>query len=458
MAEQITFPQSGDKNDAEHFAALVGQDNLTDHVARGMNFTVDFTVPEVTISTGKAFLSLDSGTASSSGDTVLDLNHFVQMPQTTVSLSDGSTNTIFIEPDYLTDDNASFAAYTDTSNASADAFRIGTVDTSADTSTEENRVPDVDVGQITDSGGNVIYDDSNNWINQSRLENDSVTVAGNSVSLGGSTTVDYIDLNDTGSSFPIPNSDLSNSSVTVAGNSVSLGGSTAVSVSDLSDVASSSEAAGQIPVWNATNSQYENASLTGGTEIAITEGDASVTIDLDTPIDNADLSNDSVTVAGNSVSLGSSTAVSVSDLSDVASSSESAGQLPIWNASNSQYENSLLTGGNAISVTNGDASVTLDVPTDGIQTDELDLSIAPTWTGTHTFSGGINAGGNVVDDTNGTINQQRGDPTTSELDDGENMTYNSDGSGTGAAGDLVYAVNDAGTILTSIIVQRSNAT
>ena len=58
----------------------------------------------------------------------------------------------------------------------------------------------------------------------------------------------------------------------------------------------------------------------------------------------------------------------------------------------------------------------------------------------------------------GAVKSQRGDPSTSELADGEVMTYNSDGSGTGSAGDLVYAVNDAGTIKTAIIAQRSNAT
>ena len=60
--------------------------------------------------------------------------------------------------------------------------------------------------------------------------------------------------------------------------------------------------------------------------------------------------------------------------------------------------------------------------------------------------------------TDGTIHRQRGDPSTSELPDGAVMTYNSDGSGTGNAGDLVYAVNDGGTIKTQVIAQRSNAT
>jgi hypothetical protein len=67
------------------------------------------------------------------------------------------------------------------------------------------------------------------------LTNSALTVAGNSVSLGGSTGVDYVDLGDTGASFPIPNGDLSHSSVTVAGNSVSLGASTTVDLADLAN-------------------------------------------------------------------------------------------------------------------------------------------------------------------------------------------------------------------------------
>jgi len=66
------------------------------------------------------------------------------------------------------------------------------------------------------------------------LTSDTVTVAGNSVSLGSSTSIAYTDLSDTGGSFPIRNFDLRNDSVTVAGNSVTLGTSTDVAHSDLS--------------------------------------------------------------------------------------------------------------------------------------------------------------------------------------------------------------------------------
>lgn len=96
-----------------------------------------------------------------------------------------------------------------------------------------------DATQVTtvsaiDFGGNdfVVTDDTDNTATI-QLSDDSLSVAGNSVSLGGSTTLDYVDLNDTESSFPIPNTDLDNSSIEIAGTTVSLGGSTTPEVTDL---------------------------------------------------------------------------------------------------------------------------------------------------------------------------------------------------------------------------------
>lgn len=187
----------------------------------------------------------------------------------------------------------------------------------------------------------------------------------------------------------VANSKLTNSSVTVAGNSVSLGGSTAIATPDLSDTNFGTRAAGQLLIWDNTNNEWVDATLTAGNAVAITNADGSVTIAVDSnSIGSDELVNDSVTVAGNTVALGSSTTVSADDLSDIASSTESAGQLLIWNGTSTQYENAGLTGGNAIDVTNADASVTLAVSTDSIQTDELDLTISPSWTGDHDFSGG----------------------------------------------------------------------
>lgn len=56
---------------------------------------------------------------------------------------------------------------------------------------------------------------------------------------------------------------------------------TSVSISTLTDAAlPNTTAAGQLLIWNATNGQFENATLTGGTNTTITEGDSSITIDV----------------------------------------------------------------------------------------------------------------------------------------------------------------------------------
>jgi hypothetical protein len=228
-------------------------------------------------------------------------------------------------------------------------------------------------GDLSD-GTNTVYDRSNGYVPQARLENDTVTVAGNNVSLGGSVAVEYVDLSDTGTTFPIPNSDLANTSVTVAGNSVSLGGSTAVSHSDLNTIGA-----------NQHHSKDHDH----------TESDIST-------IPNSGLTNSSLTVAGNSVALGGATALSADDLSDIATSSETAGQILIWHSNNGQYENASLAGGNAVSVSESDASVTVDVVSNSIKVSELDTSITPSWSGTHTFSASTAAifEGDITDGTN----------------------------------------------------------
>lgn len=66
---------------------------------------------------------------------------------------------------------------------------------------------------------------------------------------------------------------------------------------------------------------------------------------------------------------------------------------PTVSGTNVVLESRTLTGGNGIDAL-GDLSSdrTIAISTDGIGTDELDLSITPTWTGLHTFAGNVRAG------------------------------------------------------------------
>lgn len=120
-------------------------------------------------------------------------------------------------------------------------------------------------------------------------------------------------------------------------------------------------------------------------------------------------------------------------------------------------ESRSLTGGNAIDAI-GDLSAdrTVAVSTDGIGTDELDLSIAPTWTSEHTFGTGFTLADSNREALSGDKTISAGGPTIQNLDpngsartvtlpaesDGEwfvigcrgsasnNLTVNDDGGGT----------------------------
>jgi len=247
---------------------------------------------------------------------------------------------------------------------------------------------------IWDSVGGEVPDSALGTIDNATLANSDVTVAGNSVSLGGSTQVEYTDLADTGISFPIPNTDLSNDTVSVAGNSVSLGGSTQVEYTDLSD--------------------------TG----------------ISFPIPNTDLSNDTVSVAGNSVSLGGSTTVEYTDLADTGISFP----IPNTDLANSDVTVTAgdgLAGGGSVSlggsttvdVAPGDLTgeyVSVDVNGDlTVDTDDtitsgtigVDETFAYNWSATQTFSAdpAINLSGSRI--TNAPLPSQNGDVVPKEYVD-----------------------------------------
>lgn len=198
-------------------------------------------------------------------------------------------------------------------------------------------------GDLSD-GTNTVYDRSNGYVPQSRLENDMVTVAGNSVSLGGSVGVDHADLSNVSVDqhhskdhdhseagiSTVPNSGLTNDSVTVAGNSVSLGSSVGVDHADLNSVGE-----------NQHHPKDHDHS----------EADISL-------VPNNGLANNSVTVAGNSVALGNSTSINHSDLSGIGSADHHA-----------KYTDS-----EAVSAVNAENSLTVDISGDADTVDGKDAS------------------------------------------------------------------------------------
>jgi hypothetical protein len=290
MAEQHTFPQSGDEDDAENFGQLIGQDILSNFVARGFGFNPDYGVPEVTINTGLCFIRVGSATAASTGETRLDVNRAIQLPQETVALTDSAVNYIYVSPDFTTDDNASFQVYTNQGNAGPNELYIGSVDTTNDTVSEENRDPsgsfeDLDVSGTLDVEDNVSFGFGNNT--------DFVISYDSNNSLLSIDDVDGDDLLNFYQNGP-----------------VELGVVFDTNSNDIVDDTTT--------IWDSSASY----------------------------IPQGRLENDSITV----------------------------------------------TGGNGLSGGTGalGGSLTVSIVTDAIGTDELDLSIAPTWTGIHTFSDSIN--------------------------------------------------------------------
>jgi hypothetical protein len=143
----FTFPQSGDADYSENFNTWLGRSNLTDYVEEGMSVSIsDASAPELTITEGKAFISQDQKTISANSETRLTLDYCIIKPQETVvsgdGLTDSTVNYIYLEPNFATNDDPIYVAYTDQTNAGANDLLIAEVDLSADTVTQRNRDPD----------------------------------------------------------------------------------------------------------------------------------------------------------------------------------------------------------------------------------------------------------------------------------------------------------------------------
>lgn len=89
-------------------------------------------------------------------------------------------------------------------------------------------------GDITD-GTNLIWDSTNLWVPQARLENTSVTVAGNGVALGNSTTVAHADLSNIGAENHHPRIQVSDSATAVMTQPTDVDFDTNLSVTDDGD-------------------------------------------------------------------------------------------------------------------------------------------------------------------------------------------------------------------------------
>lgn len=129
----------------------------------------------------------------------------------------------------------------------------------------------------------------------------------------------------------------------------------ASSFSGLSDVDISTPATGQVPIYNATTSKWENGALNVGDDVSFTQIQSTGTKIGTITINNTDYDIYAPTSGG---------ASSLSGLSDVALSSPSNGQVLKWNSTSSKWENANESGGSSWTdvtgtLTAGSTSITL---------------------------------------------------------------------------------------------------
>lgn len=146
----FTFPQSGDADYADNFGTWLGRSNITDYIEEGFTFTVDYGVPEVTVSEGKAFISIPDATIGATSETRLTIDYCIIKPSETLSLTDSDVNYVYLTPNVGTNDDPVFSVYTNEANAGSTELKLGEIDTSADTKDEAfNREPDADFDVAT---------------------------------------------------------------------------------------------------------------------------------------------------------------------------------------------------------------------------------------------------------------------------------------------------------------------
>jgi len=130
---------NADFADAAHLAAL-GYSGI-EGIISGLEFTPDFTVPDVTVASGSVLITDsglteidhdDNGTTTAWPEGV----QAYQVDQTTVALTDGGVNEVFVTGDQSNPDNVAVTATSDGSTPTGPALKIGEVDTSNDTTSD----------------------------------------------------------------------------------------------------------------------------------------------------------------------------------------------------------------------------------------------------------------------------------------------------------------------------------
>lgn len=164
--------QDGDDITETNLAEALARGNLTDYVEYGLEVTLDAAADTIDIASGFAVIE-DSNQAY----------HIYPDQETDLSLPNTSGNNyVFLVHDPATDDDVRYHI-DDADTAPTDpSLKIAVVDTSADSVTELQRAPDVDIGSANIEslviGGTLYEEDDNSPKNVSVTSSTTYTVSG----------------------------------------------------------------------------------------------------------------------------------------------------------------------------------------------------------------------------------------------------------------------------------------
>jgi len=146
---RYTVLQSGDFNAAENFGALAGDIDRNGIVSGLALSNYDSAAPSIDVAAGKTVHVVDSQTAEAKlddGTTISEQRDQVQLvchvDSQTVSLTDDTANELYLDPQPASDDSPQLVSVT-SGSPPTDAVKIGEVDTSNDTVSEQwNKIED----------------------------------------------------------------------------------------------------------------------------------------------------------------------------------------------------------------------------------------------------------------------------------------------------------------------------
>lgn len=249
-------------------------------IINGLGFTPDFGVPDVDIAPGivqvpDTGISVQSGSQTTYDTTVPNeaLQHVIIPNTVTIPLDDGVVNELWIGINQSNQDDVFIRHGSGLSEPTEPSVKIGEVDTSGDTISEQWGLvagdnvltyPSVSVAENERSSlpdGTVVYarDTSEHIVSGI----DVATVSADELNSGdisdtqAANLIPVTDGNGNLQIISVPNAALSNDSVTVAGNNVSLGGST---TPDAADLAGSLGDAGQFLTTDGSDAAWQSIS------------------------------------------------------------------------------------------------------------------------------------------------------------------------------------------------------